>query len=66
MKKKLKLKDKVDEEVLNQESDDVPVKQDVPDAEEQDEVPTKNVAEAQPDELQPKTKNQVHVNFFSA
>jgi hypothetical protein len=66
MKKKLKLKDKVDEEVLNQESDDVPVKQDVPDAEEQDEVPTENVDEAQPDVLLHKTKNQVHVNFFSA
>jgi hypothetical protein len=66
MKKKLKLKDKVDEEVLNQESDDVPVKQDVLDAEEQDEVPTENVDEAQPDVLLPKTKNQVHVNFFSA
>jgi hypothetical protein len=45
---------------------DVPVEQDVLDAEEQDEVPTKNVAEAQPDVLQPKTKNQVHVNFISA
>jgi hypothetical protein len=66
MKKKLKLKDKVDEEVLNQESDDVPIKQDVPDEEEHDEVPTENVAEAQPDVLQPKTKNQVHVNFISA
>jgi hypothetical protein len=66
MKKKLKLKDKVDEEVLNQESDDVPVKQDVPDEEEQDEVPTENVDEAQPDLLPRKTKNQVHVIFAHA
>jgi hypothetical protein len=64
MKKKLKLKDKVDEEVQNQVSDDVPVEQDVLDAEEQDEVPTENVAEAQPDVLLPKTKNQVHVILF--
>ncbi|KAM0882096.1 hypothetical protein ACQ4PT_032552 [Festuca glaucescens] len=61
MKKKLKLKDKVDEEGLNQGSDDVPVKHDVLDAEEQDEVPTGNVAEAQPGLFLPKTKNQSHL-----
>jgi hypothetical protein len=66
MKKKLKLKDKVDEEVLNQESDDVPIKQDVPDEEEHDEVATENVDEAQPDVLPRKIKNQVHVIFAHA
>jgi hypothetical protein len=66
MKKKLKLKNKVDEEVENQVLDDVPIEKDVLDAEEQDEVPTENVDEAQPDVLLHKTKNQVHVNFFSA